>query len=124
MSQENVDKTRDFIEAYNRRDFDAATRWFDPDVEWILPEHQRSDSAIGVKGILRFWEGIDETFEEEQVPHSNALHCRVRGRGSYLAGPMARFNLNLDRLSPPAREAAEEAGIGSGEITDMDRVPR
>jgi coenzyme F420-reducing hydrogenase alpha subunit len=57
---------------------------------------------------------FDETFEEEQVPHSNALHSRVRGRGSYLAGPMARFNLNLDRLSPPAREAAEEAGIGSG----------
>jgi coenzyme F420-reducing hydrogenase alpha subunit len=27
---------------------------------------------------------------------------------------MARFNLNLDRLSPPARQAAEEAGIGSG----------
>jgi coenzyme F420-reducing hydrogenase alpha subunit len=57
---------------------------------------------------------FDETFEEEQVPHSNALHSRVRGRGSYLAGPMARFNLNLDRLSAPAREAAEEAGIGSG----------
>ena len=57
---------------------------------------------------------FDETFEEEQVEHSNALHCRVRGRGSYLAGPMARFNLNLDRLSPLAREAAEEAGIGGG----------
>jgi len=58
--------------------------------------------------------GFDQTFEEVQVPHSNALHCRVRGRGSYLAGPMARFNLNLDRLSPIAREAAEQAGIGSG----------
>jgi coenzyme F420-reducing hydrogenase alpha subunit len=58
--------------------------------------------------------GFDDTFEEQQVPHSNALHSRVRGRGSYLAGPMARFNLNLDRLSPAAREAAGEAGIGSG----------
>jgi coenzyme F420-reducing hydrogenase alpha subunit len=57
---------------------------------------------------------FDETFEEVQVPHSNALHSRVRGRGSYLAGPMARFNLNLDRLSPVAREAAERAGIGAG----------
>ncbi len=57
---------------------------------------------------------FDDTFEEQQVEHSNALHCRVRGRGSYLAGPMARFNLNLDRLSPLARDAAEEAGIGSG----------
>jgi coenzyme F420-reducing hydrogenase alpha subunit len=57
---------------------------------------------------------FDEAFEEQQVPHSNALHCVVRGRGSYLAGPMARFNLNLDRLSPLARRAAEDAGIGSG----------
>ena len=64
MSQENVDKTRDFIDAYNRRDFDAATRDFDPDIEWVLPDHQRSDSAIGVKGIIRFWEGLDETFDE------------------------------------------------------------
>ena len=59
-------------------------------------------------------EDFDATFEEEQVEHSNALHCRIRDRGSYLAGPMARFNLNLDRLSPLARGAAEEAGIGSG----------
>ena len=69
---------------------------------------------VSSRGIDVEAAGFDETFEEEQVPHSNALHCRVRGRGSYLAGPMARFNLNLDRLSPPARQAAEEAGIGSG----------
>ena len=94
MSQENVDKTRDFIDAYNRRDFDAATRWFDPDVEWVLPEHQRSDSAIGVKGIIRFWEGLDETFDELQLlpqEYVDAGDCvatrlrhRVRGKGSGL----------------------------------------
>ncbi len=54
------------------------------------------------------------TFEEQQVPHSTALHARVRGRGAYLTGPLARFNLNRERLSPLAREAAEEAGIGAG----------
>ena len=69
---------------------------------------------VSSRGIDIEAAGFDDTFEEEQVPHSNALHCRVRGRGSYLAGPMARFNLNLDRLSPSARQAAEEAGIGSG----------
>jgi ketosteroid isomerase-like protein len=67
MSQENVDRTREFIEAYNRRDFDAATRDFDQDVEWVLPEHQRSDSAIGKPGIIRFWEGLDEAFDELQL---------------------------------------------------------
>jgi coenzyme F420-reducing hydrogenase alpha subunit len=69
---------------------------------------------VSSRGIDTEAAGFDQAFEEEQVPHSNALHSRVRGRGSYLAGPMARFNLNLDRLSTLAREAADEAGIGSG----------
>jgi ketosteroid isomerase-like protein len=64
MSQENVDKARDFIAAYNRRDFDAAVAWFDPEVEWVLPERQSSDSCQGPDEIKRFWEGLDETFEE------------------------------------------------------------
>jgi sulfhydrogenase subunit alpha len=54
---------------------------------------------------------FDDTFVEEQVPHSNALHCRIRQRGSYLAGPLARFALNFDRLSPLARDAAVDAGL-------------
>jgi coenzyme F420-reducing hydrogenase alpha subunit len=54
---------------------------------------------------------FDDTFVEEQVPHSNALHCRIRERGSYLAGPLARFTLNFDRLSPLARDAAVDAGV-------------
>jgi ketosteroid isomerase-like protein len=92
MSQENVNRTRDFIDAYNRRDFDAATRDFDPDIEWVLPDHQRADSAIGKPGIIRFWEGLDETFDElqlrpqEYVDAGNRvatlLRHRVRGKGS------------------------------------------
>ncbi len=69
---------------------------------------------VSSQGIDTEAAGFDDTFEEVQVEHSNALQCRVRGRGSYLAGPMARFNLNFDRLSPLAREAAQEAGIGDG----------
>jgi sulfhydrogenase subunit alpha len=57
----------------------------------------------------------DEHFVEEHVPWSNALHSRVRGRGSYLCGPLARFALGFDRLSPLAREAAAEAGLEAGE---------
>ncbi|HET8592743.1 MAG TPA: Ni/Fe hydrogenase subunit alpha [Solirubrobacterales bacterium] len=57
---------------------------------------------------------FDEVFEEHQVEHSTALHARIRGRGAYLCGPMARFNLNRERLSPLAAEAASEAGLGAG----------
>ncbi len=39
-------------------------------------------------------------------------HSSLRERGSYLTGPLARYGLASDRLSPLAREAAAEAGLG------------
>jgi sulfhydrogenase subunit alpha len=51
-------------------------------------------------------------FVEEHVPYSNALHSQLQDRGPYFAGPLARYNLNFDRLSPLAQEAAREAGLG------------
>jgi sulfhydrogenase subunit alpha len=53
----------------------------------------------------------EDHFVELQVKHSNALHSVVRGRGSYLVGPLARFNLNFQKLPAVAREAAEAAGL-------------
>ena len=43
-----------------------------------------------------------EAIEERHVAHSNALHALVKGRGPYLVGPLARLNLNADRLHPRA----------------------
>jgi coenzyme F420-reducing hydrogenase alpha subunit len=57
----------------------------------------------------------DEHFVEEHVEWSNALHSSLRERGSYLCGPLARFALGYENLTPLAREAAEEAGVGAGE---------
>jgi sulfhydrogenase subunit alpha len=54
-------------------------------------------------------------FVEEHVAHSNALHSRLRERGSYLCGPMARFALGYDGLSPLAREAAASVGLSPSE---------
>ncbi|MGB8340451.1 MAG: Ni/Fe hydrogenase subunit alpha [Chthoniobacterales bacterium] len=51
-------------------------------------------------------------FNEEQVAHSNALHAVLKERGAYFVGPMARYSLNFDRLSPLAQDAAREAGLG------------
>ncbi len=55
----------------------------------------------------------DEHFYEEHVARSNALHSRRAGGGAYLCGPLARFALGADRLSPLALEAAQEAGLES-----------
>ena len=53
----------------------------------------------------------EEHFEEEHIAHSNALHSTTRSPLPYMVGPMARFNLNADRLSPAARAAAAAAGL-------------
>jgi ketosteroid isomerase-like protein len=89
VSHENVVKTSDFIADYNRRDFDAAVRYFDPEIEWVLPPHQRSDSCHGPEQVIRFWEGLDETFDEltllpqEYVDAGDRVAVRLRhfGRG-------------------------------------------
>jgi coenzyme F420-reducing hydrogenase alpha subunit len=57
----------------------------------------------------------DDHFVEEQVAWSNALHSSLRERGSYLCGPLARFALSYERLSPIAREAAESVGLAPAE---------
>ncbi|MBH0177632.1 MAG: Ni/Fe hydrogenase subunit alpha [Nitrospira sp.] len=53
---------------------------------------------------------FEQHFTEHQVPYSNALHCTFQGM-PYLVGPMARVNLNHDRLSSTAKEALAGTGI-------------
>ena len=58
----------------------------------MLPEHQASDSARGIPGVIRFFKGIDETMEElrlepqEYVDEGHMVATRLRhfgrGRGS------------------------------------------
>jgi ketosteroid isomerase-like protein len=67
MSQENVAAVRDFIDAYNRRDYDAAIESFDPEVEFVLPAQQSADSGRGPDHVIRFFEGLDETFKDVQL---------------------------------------------------------
>jgi coenzyme F420-reducing hydrogenase alpha subunit len=59
--------------------------------------------------------GFDDHFVEDHVEHSNALHARVRERGTYLTGPLARFALCGEALRPLARAAAREVGVEPGE---------
>jgi len=53
----------------------------------------------------------EEHFVEQHVKHSNALQSVLRPRGSYMVGPLARFNLNFARLPEVAQQAAREAGL-------------
>jgi coenzyme F420-reducing hydrogenase alpha subunit len=49
---------------------------------------------------------------EEHVARSTALHAHLAGYGPYLTGPLARYALNSDRLTPLATDAAARSGLG------------
>jgi coenzyme F420-reducing hydrogenase alpha subunit len=66
---------------------------------------------VSDKGLNIAVREYDQHFREEHVKHSNALHSVLMARGAYLVGPHARYNLNFDRLSPLAQEAARKAGL-------------
>lgn len=63
------------------------------------------------KGLDLAVSEYDDHFSEEQVSYSTALRSRIRGRGAYLCGPMSRFNLNFDRLSPNVQALAARVGL-------------
>jgi sulfhydrogenase subunit alpha len=70
--------------------------------------HPRTD-----RGLAFDVREFDTHVREEQVRHSTALHARLAGRGRYLTGPLARYALSGQWLSPTARAAADEAGLGT-----------
>ncbi len=89
---------------------------FERDYEFVALRHPdeypfnegRLVSSAGLDIDIR---EFDQHFEEQHVEHSNALHSVLKERDAYFVGPMARFNLNFDQLSPIARDAAEQAGL-------------
>ena len=56
------------------------------------------------KGLNVDQEEFGRAIEERQVAHSTALHAVVKDRGPYLVGPLARLNLNAEKLRPRAAE--------------------
>ena len=93
-------------------DFPALER----DYEFVALRHEHEypfceGRIVSSRGMDIPVSDYDATFVEAQVPYSNALHSTIRSRGAYLCGPLARFNLNFDRLSPSIQELARGAGI-------------
>jgi coenzyme F420-reducing hydrogenase alpha subunit len=68
---------------------------------------------VSNKGLDIAIREYDEEFVEQQVAHSNALHSVHKNHGPYFAGPLARYSLNFDKLSPLAQDTARAAGLSS-----------
>jgi sulfhydrogenase subunit alpha len=90
---------------------------FEQDYEFVALRHEaeypfNEGRLVSSRGLNIPVADYESHFIEEQVPYSHALHSRRQDGGPYLVGPLARYNLNHDRLTPLAREAAREAGLG------------
>lgn len=89
---------------------------FELDYEFVALAHPNEypfneGRLISNRGLDIDIRDYDKHFEETHVAHTNALHSTLTGRGEYFVGPMARYNLNADRLSPLVKSAREKIGF-------------
>lgn len=88
------------------------------DYEFVSLRHEseypfNEGRVVSSRGVDIAVGDFDTNFEERHVAHSTALQATIKGRGSYLVGPMARYNLNFDRLPPDIQTLAKEAGLAA-----------
>lgn len=89
---------------------------FQRDYEFVALQHPKEYALnegrlVSNKGLNIPVADYEQHFAEEHVAHSNALHSVLHERDPYFVGPLARYNLNFDQLSPLAKESAKQAGI-------------
>jgi coenzyme F420-reducing hydrogenase alpha subunit len=90
---------------------------FERDYELVALRHETDyplceGRLVSSRGLDIAVDDYEKQFVEEHVARSNALHSRMTNGGRYFVGPLARYSLNFDRLSPIAQQAAREAGLG------------
>ena len=89
---------------------------FERDYEFVALRHAadypfNEGRLVSSRGLDIDISEFETEFEEQQVPYSTALHSRLRRRGAYLVGPLARYALNFDRLPAPIQALARQAGL-------------
>lgn len=89
---------------------------FELDYEFVALSHGdeypfNEGRIVSNRGLDIDVDDYEKHFVEQHVKHSNALHSVRRGGGSYLVGPMARYNLCFDRLGEVARQSAQDCGL-------------
>ncbi|HEY6951974.1 MAG TPA: Ni/Fe hydrogenase subunit alpha, partial [Bacteroidota bacterium] len=90
---------------------------FSRDYEYVALRHEEEypfneGRLVSNKGLNISVPEYESHFTEEHVEHSNALQSVHKDVGAYLVGPLARYNLNFDRLSKTAQRSARSAGLG------------
>jgi coenzyme F420-reducing hydrogenase alpha subunit len=88
---------------------------FAPDYNYVAlshpDEYPLNEGQIAASTVLKISANtFEQYFTEHQVPYSHALHCTLQG-APYLVGPLARLNVNHDRLTPTAKQVLADCGI-------------
>jgi sulfhydrogenase subunit alpha len=89
---------------------------FERDYEFVSLRHPNEypiteGRIVSNKGIDITTDKFLDIMEETHVAHSTSLQARIKVRDDYLAGPLARYCNNFDRLPEVAQEAARSAGL-------------
>ena len=89
---------------------------FEQDYEFVALRHPEEyplneGRLVSNRGLDIDASEFEDHIIEQHVKHSNALQAVLRKRGSYMVGPLARINLNFDRLPEVARQAAADCGF-------------
>lgn len=89
---------------------------FEQDYQFVALRHSseyplNDGRIVSNRGLDIAPSEYDVHFEECHVAYSNALQSVLHGSEAYHVGPLARYNLNFDRLSPLAQQTAREAGL-------------
>lgn len=90
---------------------------FEREYEYVALRHEQEypfneGRLVSNKGLNIAVSDYEAHFAEEHVAHSNALQSVRKATGPYFVGPMARYNLNYDKLTRTAKECAREAKLG------------
>jgi coenzyme F420-reducing hydrogenase alpha subunit len=90
---------------------------FEEDYEFVSLSHpdefpMNEGRVVSSRGLDIAMEEYEGHFIEEHVAHSHAVHVVHLGTGSYQVGPLARVNLNLEKLSPLAQQALRDHNLG------------
>src|SRR6478672_8935520 len=95
VSQENVDVVRDALDAYSRRDIEAARQLHHSDMEldWSASRSALARVYRGLDDAQRFWAEYYETFEETDVKPDRFIDL-----GESFVVPNVAYQLALDGI--------------------------
>lgn len=106
---EDAEKTVDWTGKLNFPDFEQDYTY----VSLLHPDEYpfNEGRVVSSDGMDIELSEFEKNFQEIQVKHSTSLHCYMNGHKNYHVGPLARFNINFEKLTPRCQELAYKAGL-------------